>query len=82
MNNEHGDFKEVDIEPAPERTNALKIRALQTKQKRTTSLPSALAPESEAMLNLWRDFRKVMKFIDINRGWLEPLLEQAKVAHH
>jgi hypothetical protein len=36
------------------------------------------APESEAMLNLWRDFRKVVKFIDINRGWLEPLLEQAK----
>jgi hypothetical protein len=48
------------------------------KQKRATLLPSALAPESEAMLNLWRDFRKVVKFIDINRGWLEPLLEQAK----
>ena len=51
---------------------------IRTQKKRTTSLPSALAPESEAMLNLWRDFRKIVKFIDINRGWLEPLLEQAK----
>ena len=41
-----------------------------------TLLPSALAPESEVMLILWRDFRKVVKFIDINRGWLGPLLEQ------
>ena len=51
---------------------------LSIKEKRATKLPSALALESEAMLNLWRDFRKVVKFIDINRGWLEPLLEQVK----
>ena len=48
-------------------------------KKRTTSLPSvSLAPESEAMLNLWRDFRKVVQFIDENKVWLMPLLERVK----
>ena len=49
-------------------------------QKKTDDIAAVRfpAPESGAMLNLWRDFRKVVKFIDINRGWLEPLLEQVK----
>ena len=51
---------------------------IRTQKKRTTSLPSALAPESEAMLNLWRDFRKVVKFIDENKTWLLPALEALK----
>ena len=49
---------------------------IRTQKKRATSLPSALAPESEAMLNLWRDFRKVVQFIDENKVWLMPLLER------
>ncbi len=36
---------------------------------------SALAPPSEEMLNIWWDFRKVAEFIDLNRGWLLPLLD-------
>ena len=48
------------------------------KQKAGDKTAVRFAPESESMLNLWRDFRKVVKFIDINRGWLEPLLEQVK----
>ena len=47
-------------------------------KKRAAKLPSALAPPSKEMLNIWWDFRKVAEFIDINRGWLEPLLEQVK----
>ena len=36
---------------------------------------SALAPPSKEMLNIWWDFRKVAEFIDLNRGWLLPLLD-------
>ena len=36
------------------------------------------APPSEEMLNIWWDFRKVAEFIDINRGWLLPLLDKVK----
>ena len=36
---------------------------------------SAFAPPSEEMLNIWWDFRKVAEFIDLNRGWLLPLLD-------
>lgn len=28
------------------------------------------------LLNLWEDFRKVVKFIDENHCWLNPLLER------
>ena len=37
---------------------------------------SALAPPSKEMLNIWWDFRKVAEFIDINKGWLLPLLDK------
>jgi len=36
---------------------------------------SSVAPFDIKMLNLWNDFRKVVKFIDENRTWLIPLLE-------
>lgn len=36
---------------------------------------SAFAPPSKEMLNIWWDFRKVAEFIDLNRGWLLPLLD-------
>ena len=39
---------------------------------------SALAPPSKEMLNIWWDFRNVAEFIDINRGWLLPLLDKVK----
>ena len=31
---------------------------------------SALAPQTVELLNLWKDFRKVVEFIEINREWL------------
>ena len=37
---------------------------------------SAWAPPSKEMLNIWWDFRKVAEFIDINKGWLLPLLDK------
>ena len=39
---------------------------------------SALAPPSEELLNIWWDFRKVAEFIDINKGWLLPLLSEVQ----
>jgi hypothetical protein len=36
---------------------------------------SSLAPAGIEMLNLWNDFRKVVKFIDEN-PWVKPLLEK------
>ena len=32
------------------------------------------APPTVEILNLWRDFRKVVEFIDGNREWLLPIL--------
>ena len=34
------------------------------------------APENNEILNLWRDFLKVVDFIDDNHEWLNPLLAQ------
>ncbi len=36
------------------------------------------APRNSEMLNLWRDFLKVVKFIDKNQEWLITLLGDAK----
>lgn len=33
------------------------------------------APVSDELLNLWNDFRKVVKFIDEN-PWVKPMLER------
>jgi hypothetical protein len=35
-----------------------------------------LAPPEVELLNLWRDFRKVVEFIDQNNEWLHPMLEE------
>ena len=37
---------------------------------------SLLVRPSIEMLNLWEDFRKVVKFIDDNFTWLNPLMER------
>ena len=34
------------------------------------------APPSVELLNIWIDFRKVVKFIDDNQGWLTPCLKR------
>ncbi len=50
------------------------LRALEAKKGRDLRL-GLPAPPSEEMLNIWWDFRKVAEFIDLNRGWLLPLLD-------
>lgn len=32
--------------------------------------------EEVEILNLWNDFQKVVKFIDENYNWLNPIMEQ------
>ena len=40
---------------------------------------SALAPPEVEYLNLvWRDFKKLVRFIDDNKAWLLPLLEKSR----
>ena len=36
---------------------------------------SSVAPAGIELLNLWNDFRKVVKFIDENQ-WVKPMLER------
>ena len=36
------------------------------------------APLPVEMLNLWKDFRKVVQFIDENENWVKPLLAAIK----
>ncbi|MBR1434087.1 MAG: hypothetical protein IJ584_03120 [Bacteroidales bacterium] len=40
---------------------------------------SNLAPRNSEMLNLWRDFLIVVKFIDENREWLKPLFKEVRM---
>lgn len=40
---------------------------------------SAFAPLMFEILNLWRDFRKVVEFIDKNSNWLSPILQILEV---
>ncbi len=49
--------------------------AYKTKIKHRCKCLIFRAPPSEEMLNIWWDFRKVAEFIDLNRGWLLPLLD-------
>ena len=44
-------------------------------EKSTEFLQCFCAPLSIEMLNLWNDFRKVVKFIDEN-PWVKPMLER------
>ena len=42
-------------------------------EKRLTFLSVSVAPAGIELLNLWNDFRKVVKFIDEN-PWVKPML--------
>ena len=43
--------------------------------KKALTFFSASAPAGIELLNLWNDFRKVVKFIDEN-PWVKPMLEK------
>ena len=56
--------------------NIRKICGLRGKEKGQTLISedlSSVAPVSVELLNLWNDFRKVVRFIDEN-PWVKPLL--------
>ena len=38
------------------------------------------APLTVGILNLWRDFRKVVGFNEDNKEWMMPLLNQLELA--
>ena len=40
---------------------------------------SALASRNSELLNLWRDFLQVVKFIDENQEWLKPLFKEVRM---
>ena len=44
-------------------------------EKSTEEIQCFFAPAGIEMLNLWNDFRKVVKFIDEN-PWVKPMLER------
>jgi hypothetical protein len=44
-------------------------------EKSTEFLQCFFAPAGVELLNLWNDFRKVVKFID-ETPWVKPLLEK------
>ena len=44
-------------------------------EKSTEEIHCFRAPASIEILNLWNDFRKVMKFIDEN-PWVKPMVEK------
>ena len=44
--------------------------------KRALNFFSAFAPAGIGLLNLWNDFRKVVRFIDDNQTWLRPLMDR------
>ena len=45
------------------------------KRKKALNFYSAFAPAGIKLLNLWNDFRKVVRFIDENQ-WIRPPLEK------
>lgn len=47
-----------------------------TNKKSTCGCRCLFAPQNSEMLNLWRDFLKVVDFIDDNHEWLNPLMAQ------
>ncbi len=44
-------------------------------EKSTEFLQCFFAPLSAELVNLWNDFRKVVRFIDEN-PWVKPMLEK------
>ena len=49
-----------------------------TKYKRPSRKSRPFCSPIEEILNTWWDFRKVAEFIDLNRGWLLPLLSDVQ----
>ena len=49
------------------------------KRKNTEFLQCFRAPAGVELLNLWNDFRKVVKSIDDNAAWLRPLFYKMAV---
>ena len=47
----------------------------ENKKQPEFSVEPFFAPVSVELLNLWNDFRKVVKFIDEN-PWVKPMLER------
>ena len=39
---------------------------------------SVSAPADDELLKVWKDFRKVVNFINENEKWLTPLLQKCK----
>lgn len=48
-----------------------------TKKAEVQMLRLFFAPLEVEMLNLWRDFLKVVEFIDSNISWLSPMMRLA-----
>jgi hypothetical protein len=72
--NGHSPFPAADFSGSREQNTA---PALPANKKTGGNLPSVLrAPRNSEMLNLWRDFLKVVDFIYDNHEWLSPLLAQ------
>ena len=58
-------------------SNSCRATVVQIEKKALESLLRHFsAPENNEILNLWRDFLKVVDFIDDNHEWLNPLLAQ------
>ena len=56
----------------------LKSRGYIDKEKGQTLISedlSALAPHMPEILNIWKDFKKVVEFIDANKAWLISLMQ-------
>jgi len=51
---------------------------LKNAKREAESSASLFAPAEVELLNLWRDFREVVKFIDLNKEWLTPMLEKVR----
>lgn len=51
-------------------------RYIQKQKTLATKLPANSVLEDNEILNLWNDFQKVVKFIDENYNWLNPIMEQ------
>ena len=68
----------LDPETAHTRPSGDMVRHKPEKEKGQTLISedlSSVAPPTIEMLNLWNDFRKVVKFIDEN-PWVKPMLER------
>ena len=68
----------LDPKTAHTRPSGDMVRHKPEKEKGQTLISedlSSVAPAGIELLNLWNDFRKVVKFIDEN-PWVKPMLER------